>query len=59
MKKIILNIRRITIREVGDDVGISFGACQTIFTDVLSIKRVAAKIVAKLLNVAWTSLKAY
>ena len=50
LKKMIFNNRRITIREVADDVGISFGSCQAIFTDVLGIKRVAAKIVPKLLN---------
>ena len=41
---------RITIREIADDVGISFGLCQAIFTNVLSIKSAAAKIVPKLLN---------
>ena len=46
----ILNNRRITIRKVADDVGISFGSCQTIFTDILGMKSAAAKIVPKLLN---------
>lgn len=50
VKKMILDNRRITIREVADDVGISFGSCQAIFTDVLGMKRAAAKIVPKLLN---------
>ena len=50
VKKMILDNRRITIREVADDVGISFGSCQAIFTDVLATKRAATKIVAKLLN---------
>ena len=50
MKKIILDNRRITIRELADDVGISFGSCQAIFTDVLRTKRMTAKIVPKLLN---------
>ena len=40
VKKTILNNRRITIKEVGHDVGISFGSCQAIFTDVLGMKRV-------------------
>ena len=44
VKKIILDNRRITIREVADDVGISFGSCQAIFMDVLGIKRTAAKL---------------
>ena len=46
----ILDKRRIPIREIGDDVGISFGSCQAIFTNVLGMKCAAAKIVPKLLN---------
>ena len=41
---------QITVREVGVYVAISFGSCQAIFTDVLGMKRAAAKIVKKLLN---------
>ena len=48
--KILDNHRRITIREVANDVGISFVSCQAIFTDVLGMKRLAAKIVPKFLN---------
>ena len=33
----ILDNRRITIRKVVDDVDISFGSCQTIFTDSLGM----------------------
>ena len=51
MKKMISDNRRITIGEVTDDVVISFGSCQVIFTNVLGIQRAAAKIVKKLLNV--------
>ena len=43
VKKMILNNLRITIRDVADDVGISFGSCQAIFTDVLGMKHAAAK----------------
>ena len=50
VKKLVLANRRITIREVADDVGISIGSCHAIFTDVLGMRRVAAKIVPKLLN---------
>ena len=50
VKKINLNNRRITIKEVADDVSISFSSCQAIFTDVLCMKSAAAKIVPKLLN---------
>ena len=54
VKKMILDNSAITIREVADEIGISFGSCQAIFTDVLGMKRVAAKIVP---IVASTSLK--
>ena len=50
VKKMILNNRQISIREVADDIGISFGLCQAIFMDVLDMKRATAKIVPKLLN---------
>ena len=50
VKKINLDNRRIIIREVANDVGISFGSCQAIFTDILDMKRAAAKIVPQLLN---------
>ena len=38
VKKMILDNRRITIREVADDVGISFGSYQAMFIDVLGVK---------------------
>ena len=44
MKKMILDNRRATIGELADDVGISLGSCQAIFTDVLGMERAAAKI---------------
>ena len=50
VKKIILVNRRVTIREVADDVGISFDSWQAIFTDVLGMKRAVAESVSKLLN---------
>ena len=50
VKEIVMNDRRITIREVTDDVGISIGSCHEIFWNVLGMKRVAAKFVPKLLN---------
>ena len=45
----ILDSRRMNIRKVADNVGISFGLCQDIFASVLGMKRAAAKIVLKLL----------
>ena len=46
----ILNNHRNTIREVADDLGILFSSCQTIFANVLGMKRAAAMVVPKLLN---------
>ena len=48
VKEMVINDRRITIREVADDVGISIGSCHEIFSNVLGMKRVAAKFVPKL-----------
>ena len=50
VKEIVMNDRRITIREVADDVGISIGSCHEIFSNVLGMQRVASKFVPKLLN---------
>ena len=47
VKKMIWDNHRITIREVIGDVSIPFGSCQVILTDVLGIKRAAAKIAPK------------
>ncbi|XP_025262232.1 protein GVQW3-like [Camponotus floridanus] len=50
VKKIVMENRRIIIREVAEDVGISVGSCHAIFSGVLGMQRVAAKFVPKLLN---------
>ena len=50
VKEMVMNDRRITIREVADNVGISIGSCHDIFSNVLGMKRVAPKFVPKLLN---------
>ena len=50
VKKMFLENRLIAIREVADDVCISFDSCQAIFTDVLGMKCAATNIVPKLLN---------
>ena len=50
VKEIILVNRRIAIRDVADDVGISFCSCQASFKVVLVMRRAAAKIVPILLN---------
>lgn len=50
VKSMITENRRITIREVAEEIGVSYGSCESIFTDVLGLTRVAAKFVPKLLN---------
>ena len=50
VKKILMENHQITIREVAEDVGISVGSCHAIVSDILVLKRVAAKFVPKLLN---------
>ena len=50
VKKMILNNCRITIREVADDVAMSFGSCQEIFMNFLDMKCAAEKIITKILN---------
>ena len=48
VKKIVMENRRITIREVAEHVGTSVGSCIAIFSDILDLKRVAAKFVPRL-----------
>ena len=50
VKEIVLKNRRITIREVAEDVGISVGSCYDILSDVLGMRRVSVKFVPKFLN---------
>ncbi|UYV82536.1 hypothetical protein LAZ67_21002715 [Cordylochernes scorpioides] len=50
VKKMILANRRITVREVAEDLNISIGSCHSIFINDLGMRRVAAKFVPKLLN---------
>jgi len=40
----------LTIREIAEDVGISFGSCQAILTEKLNMHRVAAKFVPRVLT---------
>ncbi|UYV83838.1 hypothetical protein LAZ67_X000354 [Cordylochernes scorpioides] len=50
VEKMILVNRRITVREVAEDLNISIGSCHSIFINDLGMRRVAAKFVPKLLN---------
>ena len=50
VKKIVLENRRVGIREVAEAVKISYGSTQHIFFNVLGMKRDAARLVPKDLN---------
>ncbi|UYV72816.1 hypothetical protein LAZ67_10000875 [Cordylochernes scorpioides] len=50
VEKMILANRRITVREVAEDLNISIGSCHSIFINDLCMRRVAAKFAPKLLN---------
>ena len=42
--------RRLTVREVADEVGISIGFCHQIFTEKFQMRRVSAKFMPRLLT---------
>jgi len=47
-RTIVRNRRRLTVREIEDEFGISVGSCDAILTDDLHMKRVCAKFVPRL-----------
>ena len=47
---LIFQNRSLTIREIAEDVGISFGSCQAILIEKLNMYRVAAKFVLRVLT---------
>jgi hypothetical protein len=47
---LILQNCRLTVREIAEDVGISFGSCQAILTEKLNMHRIAAKFVPRVLT---------
>ena len=47
MKEMVLGNRGLTIREVVDMVGISFGTVQTILKDHFGLRRVKSRLVPK------------
>ncbi|XP_043071211.1 protein GVQW3-like [Drosophila grimshawi] len=50
VEKMVLANRRITVREVAEELDISIGSWHSIFINDLGMRRVAAKFVPKLLN---------
>ena len=51
MKKIVLENRRVGIREVAEAFNISYGSTQHIVVHVLGMKRVSARLVPQDLNI--------
>jgi len=50
VRRVIRNNRRLTVREIADDCGLSVGSCNAILTDDLHMKHVCAKFVSHLLR---------
>lgn len=49
VKELVLGNRRLTVKEISDETEISFGSCQYILTENLGKKRVASRLMPKLL----------
>ena len=49
--------RRITVRELADEVGVSIGSVRSILTQDLGLRRVSAKFVPKLLTMEQKQLR--
>jgi hypothetical protein len=47
VRAVVRGNRRLTVREVADEVGISMGSCHQIFTEKLQMRRVSAKFVPR------------
>jgi len=50
IKNLVLQNRRLSLRELGEEVNISFKSVHYIMTDILCLKRVAARLVPKELS---------
>jgi len=50
VRALIRGDRRLTLREVADEVGINIGSCRQIFTEKLQMCRVSEKFVPRLLT---------
>lgn len=51
VKALVLDNRRMSVRELAAEVGISKTQCHVILTDILDMKRVASRMVPKTLNI--------
>jgi hypothetical protein len=50
VKEMVLENHRLTIREIVDSLGISFGSVQAILIDEFGLRRVKSHLVPKMLN---------
>ena len=50
LRDLINTNRRLTIREIAEELGVSYGTCQTIITEDLGMRRISAKFVPRLLT---------
>ena len=50
VNELVRSNRRLTVREMADDCDISFGSCQTILSEHLGMRRIAAKLVPRQLS---------
>jgi histone-lysine N-methyltransferase SETMAR len=50
VQTLVMEDRRVTVRELAEDVGISIGSVHSILTDNLALRRVSAKFVPKLIH---------
>jgi len=50
VRAVIRGNRRLTVREVADEVHISIGSCHQIFTEKIQMRRVSAKFVPRSLT---------
>ena len=50
VRTLVMQDRRVTVRELAEEVGISTGSVHSILTDDLAMQRVSAKFVPKLLT---------
>ena len=50
IKEMIMSNRRITVEELAEEISISHGSCHVILCNHLKMRRVAAKVVPKLLT---------
>ena len=50
IKEMVLENRRLTIRDIADTLGISFGSVQTVLKNILCLRRVKSRLIPKTLN---------